>query len=402
MEPAEGSTGAVAHADLASARILVVDDIEANRDLLARRLKRMGIGRIDEATDGVQALAALGRERYDLVLLDLMMPNMNGYEVLEALAAQRRTHDLPVIVLSALNEIDSVVRCIELGAEDFVFKPFNPTLLRARVTASLEKKFLRDTTRRELERRQAELADARALQLALVPPPLYEPVPAGVLSIDLVLEPAKEIGGDLVDHFRIDDRIQALVIGDVSDKGASAALVMARTSALIRSLAARPDAASLFAAPEAALAVVNQALAQNNDGCMFVTLLLAALDLETGRLDYASAGHIPPFISRAGGGIERLETERGTPLGMLEDALYDRGTTRLDPGDRLLAVTDGITEAAGPGHALFGSERVARWLAQAGPGTALTDLVELIRTHEGGRPRSDDVAAMLVSLGVPA
>ncbi len=385
--------------ELGWARVLVVDDVEANRDLLVRRLKRMGITQAVQAADGQQALAALVRERFDLILLDLMMPNLNGYEVLETLNRQGRTNDLAIIVLSALNEIESVIRCIELGAEDFVFKPFNPILLRARVTSSLEKKALRDATRHELERRTAELAEARALQLALVPPPLYEPIGIGVLSIDLVLDPAKEIGGDLVDHFRVGPTRHVIVLGDVSDKGAGAALVMARTSALIRGLAARPDAERLFAEPETALVVVNEALARNNDSCMFVTLLLGGLDLETGRFDFASAGHLPPFLARADGHIERLETNEGVPLGLIEDAQFDRAGTVLAPGDRLLVVTDGITEATGPNGDLFGNQRVADWLMQARSSTTLADLVEAIRAHEGGRPRSDDVAAILVSLG---
>src|ERR1700755_2902504 len=104
--------------------ILVVDDITENRDLLVRRLKRMGIDDIEQAENGVAALAALGRRSFDLVLLDIIMPEMNGYQGLERLKQDGRSHDLPIMVISALNDIDAVVRCVELGAEDFVFKPF--------------------------------------------------------------------------------------------------------------------------------------------------------------------------------------------------------------------------------------------------------------------------------------
>jgi sigma-B regulation protein RsbU (phosphoserine phosphatase) len=390
---------AVAGPDLGRAAVLVVDDVADNRDLLARRLKRMGIGRIAEANDGAQALAALGSEAFDLVLLDLMMPVMNGYEVLEALKAQGRSHDLAIVVLSALNEIDSVVRCVELGAEDFLFKPFNPTLLKARVTSSLEKKFLRDTTRRELERRKAELADARALQLALAPPPLAESVAGRRLSIDLVLEPAKEIGGDLVDHFAIDGPRHVLVLGDVSEKGAGAALVMARTHALFRGLVTRPDAALLFARPGDALALVNRALVRNNECCMFVTLLIAVLDPLPGRLDYASAGHIPPFVARAGGAVERLDAVGGLPLGLAEDAVWENGSVELGAGDRVLVVTDGVTEAMAPGGALFGAARVVQWLAEFSALRPVCDLIDRVRDHEGGTDRSDDVAAIMLTFG---
>src|SRR5215510_717410 len=158
------------------AAVLVVDDVPENRDLLVRRLQRLGINEIEQAANGVEALAAIERRNFDLVLLDLMMPELDGFGVLERLKANCRVNDLPILVISALSEIEPVVRCIELGAEDFIFKPFNPTLLRARVMASLEKKALRDQTREELRRKQSELDEARTLQLALVPAPLRETI----------------------------------------------------------------------------------------------------------------------------------------------------------------------------------------------------------------------------------
>src|SRR5262249_11898414 len=154
----------------------VVDDVAENRDLLVRRLKRLGIVDVEQAVNGVEALAAIGRRNFDIVLLDIMMPQLDGFGVLEKLKADGKVTDLPIIVISALNEIDPIVRCIELGAEDFIFKPFNPTLLRARVLATLEKKLLRDRVREELRRKQMELNEARILQLALVPPKLNETI----------------------------------------------------------------------------------------------------------------------------------------------------------------------------------------------------------------------------------
>lgn len=119
-----------------NARILVVDDVEDNRDLLTRRLRREGYTEIALATDGEEAMAMIGARVFDLVLLDIMMPKCDGYQVLERLRADGRLLDLPVIVISANDEIDSVVRCIQLGAVDYLPKPFNATLLRARVGAS--------------------------------------------------------------------------------------------------------------------------------------------------------------------------------------------------------------------------------------------------------------------------
>jgi DNA-binding response OmpR family regulator len=124
-------------------RLLVVDDNETNRDLLGRHLKREGHV-VTTAEDGFEALERLRAEPFDLVLLDLMMPRMNGYEVLRHLAADTGLRDIPVIMISALDELDSVVRCIEAGARDYLPKPFNPVILRARIGACLEQKRLRD------------------------------------------------------------------------------------------------------------------------------------------------------------------------------------------------------------------------------------------------------------------
>jgi sigma-B regulation protein RsbU (phosphoserine phosphatase) len=361
-----------------------------------RRLRRLGVGEIEEAADGREALDRLAERPFDLVLLDIMMPVVNGYEVLEALSRDGRTHDLPVLMISALSEIDAVARCLEQGAEDFIFKPFNPIVLRARVLASLEKKQLRDATRLELDRKRTELAEARTLQLALAPPPGERATPLGRLAVEVLLEPAREVGGDLVDHFEVGEGLHVILVGDVSDKGAGAALVMARTYAQFRALASRPDAEALFADPVRAAAVVNEALARGNASCMFVTLFLATLDVRSGALAYVRCGHVPPWLRRADGAVERLSAAGGPPLGVVEGIGYACGAARLAPGDRLLVVTDGVTEAASPDGALYGEGPVEAWLDGGG---GLDGLLAAVRAHEGGRPASDDVAAVLVRLG---
>jgi DNA-binding response OmpR family regulator len=120
--------------------LLVVDDNEDNRFTLVRRLKRLGYDAVTTATNGKEALARLEERPFDLVLLDVMMPEMNGYDVLERLRADARLRDVPVIMISAVDQVESVVRCIELGAADYLPKPFDPVILRARVAACLERK----------------------------------------------------------------------------------------------------------------------------------------------------------------------------------------------------------------------------------------------------------------------
>jgi class 3 adenylate cyclase/AmiR/NasT family two-component response regulator len=152
----EGKPGAEA-APAGRGALLVVDDNQTNRDVLSRHLERQG-HTVEVAEDGRQALALVAARTFDLVLLDVMMPELNGYEVLQRLKADPAWRDIPVLMISALDEIDSVVRCIELGAEDYLSKPFNPVLLRARISACLEKKGLRDQEKAHLATIQAQAA----------------------------------------------------------------------------------------------------------------------------------------------------------------------------------------------------------------------------------------------------
>lgn len=143
--------------------LLIVDDNPTNRDMLSRRLEREGYT-VAEAEDGRRALEMIAANKFDLVLLDILMPEMNGYEVLQQLKANEKWRDIPVIMISALDEIGSVVRCIEMGAEDFLSKPFDPVLLRARIGACLEKKRLRDQEVEYLQQVDRVTAAAAAVE----------------------------------------------------------------------------------------------------------------------------------------------------------------------------------------------------------------------------------------------
>ena len=155
---------------LTDAAVLVVDDSDDNRFTLTRRLEREGYTDVAEARNGRETLRLLRQKRFDLVLLDIMMPEMNGIQVLEHMRADMALREIPVIMISAVDELDSVVRCIELGAADYLAKPFNPILLRARVGACLEKKRLRDQEAEYVTRLEGERRRADTLLRALLPP----------------------------------------------------------------------------------------------------------------------------------------------------------------------------------------------------------------------------------------
>jgi len=322
------------------------------------------------------------------------MPEMDGFEVLQILKAQDKLVDLPVIVISALTDLDPVVRCIELGAEDFIHKPFNATLLRARILSTLEKKKLRDAMREELARKQDELNDARALQLALVPANYRGSHDRRLVSIDIVLEPAKELGGDLADYFLIGKELIVALLGDVSGKGAGAALMMARTQALFRALSLREDAFEIFGAPERAANLVNAVLSRDNHSCMFVTMLLTVLEVKSGRLACVRAGHVAPFLINGAGAVHRLLPETALPLGLYEGDHYRSSVIELQAGDELLIVTDGVTEAMNAADELFGEPRVAEFMAESAGDGMLGRLVAKVRQFEAGLAPSDDLAAI--------
>ena len=142
--------------------------------------------------------------------------------------------------------------------------------------------------------------------------------------------------------------------------------------------------------------MLNVELAAGNPSCMFVTMLLAVFNPSDGQVDYVRCGHVPPFLRRSDGRLERLDVAGGLPLGVSETADYESATARLQPGDALLLLSDGVPEASAPDGSLLDKDGVAAWLAA--PPLELTSLVAMVRTHEAGGPASDDLAALLLRI----
>src|SRR5260221_9679169 len=215
-------------------RILVVDDNDDNLYTLKLHLDLEGYTEIETARDGEEAIARLKTGAFDLVLLDVMMPKVDGFQVLAWLKDQARLRDLPVIMISALTEMNSMARCIELGAVDYLLKPFNPILLKARLGATLEKKRLRDEIDAHLARLQEELDAARRLQMAMVPQSFPAPSPDFPIDLCASIEPAREVGGVFYDFFVTEEGRRCFLVVFVSGNGMPAALFMDRTRGGIR------------------------------------------------------------------------------------------------------------------------------------------------------------------------
>ena len=387
-------------------RILVVDDNDDNRYTLTLYLDLEGYTNVETAQDGEEAIARLQTAEFDLVLLDVMMPKVDGYQVLTWVKSQPRLHDLPVIMISALNEMNSVVRCIELGAVDYLLKPFNPVLLKARLGSTLEKKRLRDQIDAHLARLEQEVEAARRLQMAMVPQSFPKPSAAFPLELNASMEPAREVGGDLYDFFVTEDGKLCFLVGDVSGKGMPAALFMARTKSLIRIttelMRARHGAA---AGPAEIIARVNRELCQDNSDMMFVTLFFAMIEPATGELEFCNAGHNAPYRLN-GKTVETIEGGKGIILGVRPDAVYTTGRLALAPGDGVYLFTDGVTEAADPADELFSEQRLEGVLrGSAGLSTAdiVKSVTEAVRKFVGTALPSDDITMLaLRRLGAPA
>lgn len=386
-------------ADASAARVLIVDDVEVNRDLLARRLQRLG-HTVGMAENGQVALDRAHTESWDLILLDVMMPVLDGIGALTALKADERTRDIPVIMVSANTELESVVKCIELGAEDYLPKPFDPVLLRARVSATLEKKRLRDRERTRAARMQKDLEVGARIQRDFLPESLPN-VPGYEFAARF--EPAREVGGDFYDAFRLPDGAVALVLGDVCDKGVGAALFMALFRSLIRAVTASQIGTAGADVLESrvlhAVTVTNDYIAQTHGRAnMFATLFVGALDPSTGTIAYVNGGHEPPRVVRAGGGVRTMLPPTGPAVGMLPEIPFHSGRITLGPGETLVVLTDGITESRAPNGVLLGDDATDALLTEpAVSAEALLDrLLDAVHAHAADEPPADDVTLLAV------
>lgn len=243
------------------------------------------------------------------------------------------------------------------------------------------------------ERIESELAIARNIQMALLPK-IPAPFPGkGVIDLCAVIQPAREVGGDFYDYFWLDEQRLCLAIADVSGKGVPAAIFMAVSRTLLKSLAtAQADAAQV-------LSMLNAQLAADNAQSMFVTLFYAVVDLATGSLTYVNAGHNPPILMPREGAPRLLGGQRQLVIGATDDYTYRDDTIQLEPGDRLLLYTDGVTEAVNGAGQFHGEQRLLATLERLRMLSAaeiVAGIADEVKAFAGDAPQADDITAMAV------
>ena len=248
-------------------------------------------------------------------------------------------------------------------------------------------------TTAEKERIESELQIARSIQMGILPR-IFPAFPdRSEIDLYALLEPAREVGGDLYDFFLLDDDHLCFLIGDVSGKGVPASLFMMLTKTLIKTKATRGLPANKI------LQRVNQDLSLDNPSMMFVTVFLGILDLRTGEVEYTNGGHNPPVVMRRDGQVGAITIEAGIPLGVIEDFEFATDRLRLDPDDSIFLFTDGITEAESAEGQFFSDERLIERLRET-HGTSLRhgldDMLEQVRGFGAGIPQSDDITMLAI------
>ncbi len=378
-------TGEEAQAAIAG-RILVVDDNDENRETLCRRLRRQG-HETGEAPHGLAALEALRAAAYDLVLLDVMMPEMDGYTALREMKADAALRHIPVIMISALDELGSVVRCIEAGAEDYLSKPFEPTLLRARIGASLEKKTLRDQEQKYLrtieetqQRLGKELDEAANYVRSILPPPEAAP-----FRIDWRFIPSTELGGDSFGYHWLDQDHFAVYLLDVCGHGVGAALLSVAVINVLRN----GSLAGNFHDPAAVLSLLNEAFPMERHNNMYFTLWYGVYHRPTRTLRHASGGHPPAFLHAPGQPMQKLR-EPGLVIGVMPEVEYRSGECVVPEGARLFVLSDGTYEVRCEGS-MLPFERFEAFFEENGASSDVLDqLTHWIQGMHGSGPLDDD------------
>jgi phosphoserine phosphatase RsbU/P len=380
-------------------RILVVDDQPENRDVLVKHLERQGHSTA-QAEDGQRAIAMLSREAFDLVLLDVAMPQMEGYLVLERMKADPQLRHLPVIMISAVDEIETLLRCIEAGAEDFLPKPFNPTLLRARIDASLEKKFLRDQERSHLHRIEEtqkrlanELQEAARYVVSALPPPMPEP-----FRISWAYEPSTELGGDSFGYHWIDENHLAIYLLDVCGHGVGAALLSVAAINVIRSAGLRNTD---FLDPGQVLSSLNEAFQMESHNNMFFTIWYGVYDVAARSIRHASGGHPGALLLKSeASGADVLEELRcpGMLVGAMPSVCYQSATSLVPKNSRLFVFCDGAYEIGRPdGTRLDFDSDFVPYLLRNGRSVNIPEAVlSWVRSVHGSETLADDFSFLAI------
>ena len=387
-----------------TARILVVDDVPANVRLLEARLSAEYFS-VVTASGGAEALAICERAECDIVLLDVMMPDMDGFEVCRRIKANPVTQHLPVVMVTALDQASDRVKGLEAGADDFLTKPLDNGELVARLNVAnriLETEEAVRRTNRELQHaRQKEIELGATIQKRL----LYTPPPRTTNAIETasLSIPSQHVDGDFCDFFTHGDNIVDVFVGDVMGKGVPAAMVGAGVKSGLQrcmiSLLTQTVQAGL-PSPDCLIQKLDELVcAELIDLGTFLTLCYARFDSLTDTLTYVNCGHPKIILWESLTGISRLQDTTNVPLGFSDSESYQQHSAKLAPGDLLLFYSDGVTDLKLPDGKRLGMAKFAEWVEDRGdlPLDEFLSEVEKLRTDGlTGTDTGDDFTCVVI------
>ena len=396
--------------------ILIVDDNDINRMLLSRMLAKKGF-RLLEASNGKEAIKMAMEELPDLILLDIMMPEMDGYEVCERLRENAETADTPVIFLSAKSETDDKIKGLEAGAVDYITKPFSMGEVYARVKAQLKIRTLTQSLKKsneslkralaELEKKQERIEDdlkaAAIIQRSLLP---ESPPKLDTVNFAWEFRPSHKIGGDIFNLFFVDDHHLGIYVLDVSGHGVPSAMVAVTVSQLLRPPSGISESSILkkripsppyykIIPPSEVLATLDITYPIERFE-KFFTMTYLLFDYQNGKISYSSAAHPFPVIVRQNGELEFLD-KGGSIIGLGTGNGFEEGTARLEPGDRLFLYTDGILEYRNADRLFFGEERFYSILTDSrnlSLDQALTEVIKSLEAFDSELVPQDDITIL--------
>ncbi len=396
-----------AQTDTEHGTLLVVDDNEMNRDMLSRRLSRHG-HTVTVAEDGRKALDLIQEQSFDVVLLDIMMPGIDGMEVLKIVREKKSASDLPIIMATAKDESEDVVSALKLGANDYVTKPLDFPVVLARVQTQLSLKKSKEALSAAHARMKNDLEAAARMQHDLLPKALPE-----ITGIEFAwhYEPCDELAGDILNIIPLDDQHIALYILDVCGHGVRSSLL---SVAMTHTLSRKMDPSSLITTPgkdDGDYEVTSPALVAKrlnslypmfDNGMLFATLGYGVLDTKSNVFSFVCAGHPGPLIVHRDGSADQLVAP-GYPIGVPradssdEEDEYHDSTVALTAGDRLYLYSDGANEEHNPEREQFGEDRLSAALVKARSKPlkdSIRALVEEIATWKGDADFVDDVTIL--------
>ena len=383
-----------------NARVLVVDDEPQNIRLLQIRLQAAGYT-VLTATSGQEALELVQVDMPDLILLDVMMPGMNGFEVCQRIRAEESTQFIPVVMVTALSDKEDRIKAIEIGADDFISKPFDSHEVLARVRSLVRIKRYHDAleqANRELkmhnDRLDKELQMASEIQDSLMPQGITDLLGFRIVSH---YTPAIRVGGDFFDLWEVERGRLGVFISDVMGHGVSAAFITVFIKTIIEEMRVQTDDPG-YLLKELNARFNNMISSQQY---MFATAFCAVLDLSNETLHYANAGHPFPFLVQRQHNVCKPigDQSTGKGLGLLPDATYQTYHYPFTPSDGLFLYTDGAYELQNSLGEEFTPQGIQEVITQqiAQPAPVLVETVlNTTDQFSGGRPKDDDITIVAI------